>query len=66
MTSTKFPLAAEGYALIADCLDDPGPASRIAGERYMKENRASTLRRFVERHCGRPLTGRESLVTTRW
>jgi hypothetical protein len=41
----------EGYALIADCLDDPGPASRVVGERYMKENRASTLRRFVERHC---------------
>ena len=41
----------EGYALIADCLDQPGPASRVAGERYMKENRASTLRRFVERHC---------------
>ena len=41
----------EGYALIADCLDEPGPASRVAGERYMKEHRASTLRRFVERHC---------------
>jgi hypothetical protein len=41
----------EGYALIADCLDRPGPASRVAGERYMKEHRASTLRRFVERHC---------------
>ena len=41
----------EGYALIADCLDEPGPASHAAGERYMKENRASTLRRFVERHC---------------
>jgi len=40
-----------GYGLIADCLDEPGPASRAAGERYMKENRASTLRRFVERHC---------------
>jgi hypothetical protein len=41
----------EGYALIADCLDEPGPSSRVAAERYMKENRASTLRRFVERHC---------------
>ena len=41
----------KGYALIADCLDEPGPASRVAGEHYMKQNRASTLRRFVERHC---------------
>ena len=41
----------DGYALIADCLDEPGATSRVAGERYMMENRASILRRFVERHC---------------
>lgn len=40
-----------GYAVIADCLENPGPDTRAAGERYMEEERASTLRRFVRRHC---------------
>jgi hypothetical protein len=41
----------KGYSVIADCLDQPGPASRTAAERFIVEERASTLRRFVRRHC---------------
>lgn len=40
-----------GYEIIADCLQNPGQASRTAAERYYAEERASTLRRFVRRHC---------------
>jgi hypothetical protein len=40
-----------GYAVIADCLEDQSPAARAAGERFIAEERASTLRRFVRRHC---------------
>jgi hypothetical protein len=40
-----------GYLIVADCMEQPGPAARAAAERYMVEKRASTLRRFVRRHC---------------
>jgi hypothetical protein len=42
---------AEGYERIADCLDQPGPASRAAASGYYERERASTLRRYVRRHC---------------
>jgi hypothetical protein len=41
-----------GYELIANCLDHPGDAAtRAAAQKYFDEERASTLRRFVLRHC---------------
>lgn len=40
-----------GYELIADCLDRPSPEVRARAEKYFKEEIASTLRRFVKRHC---------------
>ena len=40
-----------GYAVIADCLEHPGDASRAAARRWAEEHRGSTLRRFVYRHC---------------
>jgi len=40
-----------GYAVIADCLEHPGDASRAAAQRWAEEHRGSTLRRFVYRHC---------------
>lgn len=42
----------EGYELIADCLEFPGSETKARGLQYWKDNRASTLRRFVRRHCG--------------
>jgi len=41
----------EGYRLIADCLEHPGPQTKRAGERFFEVERGSTLRRFVKRHC---------------
>jgi len=41
----------EGYAVIADCLDKPGEASTAAARAYFAANKASTLRRYVRRHC---------------
>jgi hypothetical protein len=41
-----------GYALIADCLENPGDERlRVAAQRYVDAEIASTLRRFVRRHC---------------
>src|SRR5262249_57087426 len=40
-----------GYQVIVQCLEHPGTASREAARRYYDEARASTLRRFVRRHC---------------
>jgi hypothetical protein len=42
----------EAYTVIADCLEFPGEASRAKGQRFYDENRASTLRRYIRRHCG--------------
>ena len=41
----------KGYALIADCLEHPSHHPRAAAQRYYDEEIASTLRRFVMRHC---------------
>ena len=41
----------DGYALIADCLERPGPETRAVAQRYYDEERASGLRRYIRRHC---------------
>jgi hypothetical protein len=41
----------EGYGIIAECLEHPGPESTAAGQRYYDRERGSTLRRFVARYC---------------
>jgi pyruvate/2-oxoglutarate dehydrogenase complex dihydrolipoamide acyltransferase (E2) component len=41
----------EGYGVIADCLQHPGPTATAAGHRYFDRERGSILRRFVARHC---------------
>lgn len=41
----------DGYDLIADCLERAEAAPRARAERYFAEQRASTLRRYVQRHC---------------
>ena len=41
----------KGYALIADCIEHPSADTRAAARRYWDEETASTLRRFVMRHC---------------
>jgi hypothetical protein len=43
-----------GYALIADCLERPGAESAAAARRYYETETASTLRRYVRRHCLTP------------
>lgn len=43
-----------GYELIADCLEHPGDRTRAAAQKYFNEETASTLRRFVLRHCLTP------------
>ncbi len=52
---SEFPedpnLLQEGYGIIANCLEHPGPASTGAGQAYFDRERGSTLRRFVARHC---------------
>jgi len=41
-----------GYSLIADCIEHPNEeTTRAAAQRYYDEQTASTLRRFVMRHC---------------
>lgn len=42
---------AAGYERIADCLEQPGDTSRAAAHDYYDRERASTLRRYVRRHC---------------
>lgn len=41
----------EGYALIADCLEHPDEATIERARRYYAAETASTLRRYVRRHC---------------
>jgi hypothetical protein len=40
-----------GYSLIADCLDGRTDETRTRAQRYFDEQRGSTLRRYVKRHC---------------
>jgi hypothetical protein len=42
---------ADGYQLIADCLEHPGAATRAVAQRYYDEQRDSGLRRYIRRHC---------------
>jgi hypothetical protein len=44
-------LLQDGYAIIAECLERPGPALRARAQRYYDDVLASTLRRYVRRHC---------------
>jgi hypothetical protein len=44
----------DGYAVIADCFEHPGAASRAAAERWIPTHNGSTLKRFVYRHCLEP------------
>jgi len=41
----------DGYRVIADCLEYPGPEATAAGQKYYDRERGSTLRRFVARYC---------------
>jgi hypothetical protein len=41
----------DGYAVIADCFERPGAASRAAAETWIASHNGSTLKRFVHRHC---------------
>ena len=42
------------YALIADCLEQHTPDNRERAQRYFDEERGSTLRRYISRHCLEP------------
>lgn len=42
---------ADGYQIIADCLEHPGPATRAVAQRYYDEELDSGLRRYIRRHC---------------
>jgi hypothetical protein len=44
----------DGYAVIADCFEHPGPASRTAAEHWLPSHNGSRLKRFVLRHCLEP------------
>lgn len=41
----------DGYALIADCLESPGTATRAAAQRHYDERTDSGLRRYIRRYC---------------
>lgn len=41
----------DGYAVIIDCLEHPGPESRRAAERWLDQNNGSTVKRSVLRNC---------------
>ena len=43
-----------GYAVIIDCLEHPGGASRAAAERWLETNNGSTVKRSVLRNCIQP------------
>lgn len=42
---------ADGYQLIADCLEHPGAGTRAVAQRYYDEQLDSGLRRYIRRHC---------------
>jgi hypothetical protein len=44
----------DGYAVIIDCLEHPGSASRQAAERWLDQNNGSTVKRSVLRNCIEP------------
>ena len=43
-----------GYAVIIECLEHPGSASRQAAERWLDQNNGSTVKRSVLRNCIEP------------
>ena len=47
-------LLQEGYALIADCLEDLDAATRDRAQRFWNTQIRSQTRRYVRRHCLRP------------
>lgn len=44
-------LLQDGYEIIANCLESPGPATRAVAQRYYDTELASGLRRYIRRHC---------------
>lgn len=42
---------ADGYQIIADCLEHPGAETRAIAQRYYDEELDSGLRRYIRRHC---------------
>ena len=42
---------ADGYELIASCLEHPGAETRAVAQRYYDEQLDSGLRRYIRRHC---------------
>jgi hypothetical protein len=44
----------DGYAVIINCLEHPGPESRGAAERWLDQNNGSTVKRSVLRNCMEP------------
>ncbi len=49
-----YPERVEGYEIIADCLENPGPETTARAERYHAEKRASIVRRQVRKACLTP------------
>jgi hypothetical protein len=43
-----------GYAVVLECLEHPGAASRAAAERWLDQNNGSTVKRSVLRNCIEP------------
>jgi len=41
----------DGYAVIIECLEHPGPDSRRAADRWLDQNNGSTVKRSVLRNC---------------
>ncbi|HYO96921.1 MAG TPA: hypothetical protein VER33_20560, partial [Polyangiaceae bacterium] len=41
----------DGYAIIADCLEHPTAETRATAQRYYDAELASSLRRYIRRHC---------------
>lgn len=41
----------DGYELIANCLEHPGPEIRAVAQRYYDQQLDSGLRRYIRRHC---------------
>jgi len=42
---------ADGYEIVANCIEHPGAASRAAAQSFWDNQRGSNLRRYVHRHC---------------
>ncbi len=49
-----YPERVEGYEIIADCLENPGPETTARAQRYHDEKRASIVRRQVRKACLTP------------